>query len=162
MTGFIRRKTPASDLYPLARSFLFTGLGKNELGVVESLMHTRQYQAGEIIFDEGDDGQALYVVRLGSIAIRTTTSRETPVAILGPGDFFGEMALLDQSVRSAQAAAQTECTLSALHRGDFQRLLEAHSRIGSRLALQLARRLGSRLRGMLEAGAPQPLMPHDD
>jgi len=162
MNGFIRRKTPVSDLYPLARSYLFTSLGRGELGIVESLMHTRQYQAGEIVFDEGDDGQALYVVRLGSIAIRTTTSRETPVAILGPGDFFGEMALLDQSVRSAQAVAQTDCTLSALHRGDFERLLEAHSRIASRLALQLARRLGSRLRGMLEAGSPLPLTPRND
>ncbi|MFV5213742.1 cyclic nucleotide-binding domain-containing protein [Azonexus caeni] len=152
MTGFIRRKTPASDLYPLARSILFAGLNRSELGIVESMLHTRQYQAGEIVFDEGDDGQALYIVRLGNIAIRTVTAWDTPVAVLGPGNFFGEMALLDQSWRSAQARAQTESTLSALYRGDFERLLDAHSRIASRLTLQLARQMGTRLRGMLEDG----------
>ncbi|WP_374326437.1 cyclic nucleotide-binding domain-containing protein [Azonexus sp.] len=162
MTGFIRRKTPASDLYPLARSILFAGLSNSELGIVESMLHTRQYQAGEIVFDEGDDGQALYIVRLGNIAIRTVTAWDTPVAVLGPGNFFGEMALLDQSLRSAQARAQTESTLSALYRGDFERLLEAHSRIASRLALQLARQLGARLRGMLEDGGKRSDVAHHD
>lgn len=153
MPGFIRRQTAASDLCQLDRCALLAGLGRGDLAIVDSLLHTRRFLPGEVVFDQGDEGQALYIVRRGEVSIHVGDGTAPAVARLGPGDFFGEMALLDDSPRSAQARASQECVLSALFRGDFERLLEAHARIASGLALQLARQLGSRLRGMLEQRA---------
>lgn len=109
-------------------------------------MHLRRYLTGEIVFDEGEEGQALYVIVSGSVAICHPGQRDHPIADLGPGNFFGELALLDNAPRSAQARASEESELAVFFRGDFERLMESHARIASRIALQLARILGQRLR----------------
>lgn len=75
-----------------------------------------------------------------------------PIAELGAGDFFGELALLDDSPRSAQALAGEATEAAVLFRGDFERLMQSHAPIASQIAMQLARHLGQRLRAMV-AGA---------
>ena len=83
---------------------------------------------------------------------------DTPIAVLGPGHFFGELALLDNSPRSAQARVSENAEICVLFRGDFERLMESHAKIGSRIAMQLARHMGSRLRRMV-SGAPMADVP---
>jgi CRP/FNR family cyclic AMP-dependent transcriptional regulator len=145
MFQFLRGQSSAVGL-ALADNTLFSGLTVSDLKTVEGFIHLRHYLPGEIVFDAGEDGQALYVIVSGKIAICRPGQVENPIAELGPGDFFGELALLDDAPRSAQARATAEAELAVLFRGDFERLMDSHARIVSRIAMQLARTLGQRLR----------------
>jgi CRP-like cAMP-binding protein len=147
MQWFTQRRSEAA--HPLAKAGLFSGLNYRQLRTLQSFMHERQYVPGEIIFDEGEDGQALYSVVKGEVSIRRQGASGEPIARLGTGEFFGELGLLDAWPRSAQAVASQHTELAVLFRGDFERLMEAHAQIASRIAMQLARHLGQRLRIMV-------------
>jgi CRP/FNR family cyclic AMP-dependent transcriptional regulator len=109
-------------------------------------MHERNYLADEVIFDEGEEGQGLFLVLSGRVKIVLPAGAPTLLLELGPGAFFGEVALLDQSVRSAQARAVEDTQIVVLFRAEFYSLLETHSNIASRISFQLARVLAARLR----------------
>ncbi len=149
MLGFLRKNSSETALR-LAESTLFAGLTPGELSTVEGLTHSRSYLAGEVIFDEGEQGQALYVVVTGEVLICHAGELDPPIARLGPGQFFGELALLDDAPRTAQARASLDSELAVLSRSDFERLMDSHARIASRVALQLARNISLRLRDMVQ------------
>jgi len=136
----------------LAGTELFRDLGERELRVVEAFAHERQFLPGEVVFDAGEDGQALYVVVSGRVAVIADGAGDKLLAELPSGAFFGEMGLLDGAPRSAQIRAIEPTTLVVLPRTEFDRLMAAHARIASCISLQLARHLGRRLRTMLETG----------
>ena len=125
---------------------LFKDLSAREIEMIDSLMHERHYLADEIIFDEGEEGQGLFVVLSGRIKIFRPGSENDFKLEFGPGSFFGEVALLDQSVRTAQARAVDDTQVVALFRSEFYQLLDTHSAIASRISFQLARVLAARLR----------------
>jgi CRP/FNR family transcriptional regulator, cyclic AMP receptor protein len=87
------------------------------------------------------------------VAICLPEHENPPLAVLSVGDFFGELGLLDDSPRSAQARALEPVVLIVLSRTDFERLMNSHARIASRISLQLARHMGLRLRQMLAASS---------
>lgn len=150
---------------------LFVNLTPAELRIVDGLLHERGYLPGEVIFDEGEEGQAIYIIAAGEVLIsrgdageagqlprigvgdapRRRVSDTGRVAQLGPGTFFGELALLDNSPRSAQARAATDCQLIVFFRDDFVSLLDTHARIASKISRQLACHLGARMRIMAQA-----------
>lgn len=134
---------------PLAKSVLLADLSAKERRIVHSFMHERTYLPGEVVFDQGEEGQALYFVLSGKVVICHPGQVAQPIAEISSGGFFGELGLLDTWPRSAQAMAADECTLAVLFRGDFERLMESQARIASKISLQLARHLGSRLRDMV-------------
>ena len=117
--------------------------------IVNGFMHERSYLKDEVIFDEGEEGQAIYFIFAGKVLICTHQQQVEPIATLERGSFFGELALLDEAPRSAQARAAEDCTLAVFFRGDFLGLMNSHALIASKIALQLARHLGVRLRGAL-------------
>lgn len=83
----------------------------------------RRYGAGEVIFRQGSRGNEMYVVRSGKVRIfGVENGIETTFAILGPHDFFGEMALLTGDLRSASATAEGEVELSVVDRATFDKL----------------------------------------
>jgi CRP-like cAMP-binding protein len=125
---------------------LFASLNKRELATVGRLLHERSYKANEVIFDEGDEGQALYIIFAGEVIIVRKSKPEAALAELGVGDYFGDLALIDSAPRAAQARAQTDCTLGVLFRGDFHNILETDPRTGSRLYQHLARHVARLLR----------------
>ena len=162
---------------------LFVNLTRAELQIVDGLLHERNYLEGEVIFDEGEEGHAIYIIASGEVLIcrqgEADGGHPTPpganvpavshprrrqgdtgfVARLGSGTFFGEMALLDNSPRSAQARAATPCQLIVFFRDDFVGLLDTHARIASKISRQLACHLGTRLRAMaLSMSAHQHLV----
>jgi CRP-like cAMP-binding protein len=140
-----RYRTPR--LEALHKLLLFVGLSPAELAIVDGLLHERHFIKGEVIFDQGEIGKALYIVVDGEVLICRQGAPETECIVkLGKGTFFGELALLDDTPRSAQARAATNCDLLVIFRDDFLRLLDTHSRIASKIEWQLARHLGSRLR----------------
>src|SRR5277367_6320055 len=125
---------------------LFKDLSMRDLAMVSGLMHERQYIADEVIFDEGEEGQGLFIVLNGRVKITLPADADTVLIELGPGAFFGEVALLDQSIRTAQARAIEDTQIVALFRAEFYSLLETHSGIASRISFQLAKVLAARLR----------------
>ena len=148
---FLPSPIKSSRLQLLLSLSLLADLSERELGVINALMHDRDYLKGEIVFDEGDEGQALYVILSGRVAIVRQDNPQTPLAILEPGQFFGELALLDDSPRMAQARAEENCVLSVLFRGEFTGLLETHAVIASKIFARLAQELGVRLRRAMAA-----------
>jgi CRP-like cAMP-binding protein len=125
---------------------LFQDLKRSQLVIVSELLHERDYLKGEVVFDEGDVGQALFMVVAGRVKARRPRSRDAAEVEFGPGKFFGELALLDDAPRSSQVIAAEDSTLLALFRTDFLALLETHSRIASQVSLALARDLAGKLR----------------
>lgn len=100
-------------------------------------------EQGKTVFEEGSPGEAVYLVVAGKIKINQHT-RVGPgnlLAILGPGDVFGELSLFDGGARSASASAVTAATLRELDRTVLDGLLQSHAEVASWLIRQLARRL---------------------
>jgi CRP-like cAMP-binding protein len=142
--GITSHENPRLKL--LKNVVLFKDLSMRDLAVVDQMFHARHYLADEVIFDEGEEGQGLFVVLSGRVKITLPADIDNVLIELGPGAFFGEVALLDQSVRTAQARAIDDAEIVALFRTEFYSLLETHSGIASRISFQLARVLAARLR----------------
>lgn len=156
MLKLFQNRALPKRLRELHKMGLFAELNRREVRVVDGFMHERSYLRDEIIFDEGEQGEAFYLVLEGQVLICREGQRDTPIATLGAGQFFGELALLDDAPRSAQARAAEDCTLLVLFRGDFLGLMQSHSLIASKIAMQLARHLGARLRASAR-GDTRPL-----
>jgi hypothetical protein len=91
-----------------------------------SLFSSIALQPGQILFRQGDAGDCAYFIRTGAVEVlRGDPGRETVVARLGPGQFFGEMALLSSEPRNATIRAAETCSLSVLGKRNFETLLEA-------------------------------------
>lgn len=183
MVNLFRSRKTSPRLERLHELSLFVDLTPAELEIIDGLLHERHYLEGEVIFDEGEEGQAIYIIASGEVLIsrqEQSDGRRAPqpevneltdsvprrrqgdtgrVAQLGPGTFFGELALLDNSPRSAQARAASPCQLIIFFRDDFVSLLSTHARLSSKISRQLARHLGTRIRAMaLSMGAHQHLV----
>ena len=132
---------------------LFSSLAPLELKIVDGLMHERRFLGDEIVFDEGEEGQALYLITSGRVIIsQAHDSAFKVVAELGPGAVFGDLALLDDSPRNAQARAMGNLEVAVFFRADFLGLMETDARIGYKIALSLARLIGQRLRDWMGGG----------
>ena len=127
----------------LARVGLFEGLSQTELERLAALMRHRRCRKGVPIFREGDPGVALYIIESGEVRISVTSEegKELVIALLGPGDFFGDLALVDGEPHSADAVAREACSLLLLHREDFLRHLASHPEVAMHLLGVLSRRL---------------------
>jgi CRP-like cAMP-binding protein len=142
-----KKKTESTNLARLRALSLFSDLKASELEIINNLLHERDYVKNEIVFDEGEEGQAIYFIFSGSVLIsRQGRPIEGKIAELLSGQFFGELALLDNAPRAAQVRAAEDCTLAALFREDFMGLLETHAAVASKISLQLSRHIGHRLR----------------
>ena len=141
-----------SEVYALLRATpLFQHLSFRELRQIESILHERDYVPNEIIFEQGEEGLGLYVVRSGRIRVSAVENgREREIAVLGRGQFFGELALLDGSPRSAQARAVEQAQLIGFFRPDLEKLLETNPRIAAKFSVELARWIGKRLRESIQ------------
>jgi CRP/FNR family cyclic AMP-dependent transcriptional regulator len=129
---------------------LFSTLTTRELSIVDSLLHSRHFLAGEIVFDEGEEGQALYILMSGTVTIsRMRDNTPEVIAELTSGSFFGDLALLDNTPRSAQVRAKEACDMAVFFRADFIALMETDATIGYKISLQLARNLAQRLRSQV-------------
>ena len=126
----------------------FANLAPRELKEVAAIVHKREYRAGEPVFYQGDPGLGMYIVQEGevSITIMGKDSNERELAVLGDGDFFGELALLDESPRSANAVCKAECTLIGFFRPDLFELIEKKNTLGIKIVLKLAEIVAQRLR----------------
>jgi CRP/FNR family cyclic AMP-dependent transcriptional regulator len=122
---------------------LFAGLGEEAIGSIAGLCTRRQLDAGEMLFQKGDKGDALYGVRRGRIRIETGTAGggRLTLNMLGPGDLFGEVALFDGQPRTADAISAEPSELFMVRRSDFLAYLEREPRITVRLLELLCQRI---------------------
>jgi len=154
--GFLKPPPLSPRLLRLKDSALFATLTPLELKIVDGLLHERRYLGEEIIFDEGEEGQALYLIMSGRVLIsRALGSEVEVVAELSPGAFFGDLALLDNTPRNAQARALDNCEMAVFFRADFMGLMETDAVIGYKISLALARHIGARLREWMTSGKSQ-------
>src|SRR3989338_221485 len=128
----------------LKRVPLFADLSEADLARFGEVTREREYPKNRVILFEDDPGDALYIVSTGQVKVVLIgeDGREVILSVLGDGDFFGEMSLIDDEPRSAHVIAMRDSPLLVLRRDDFQSQLEQHPKV----ALELLRVLVQRLR----------------
>jgi CRP/FNR family cyclic AMP-dependent transcriptional regulator len=122
---------------------LFAHLSEEEVNAIAEVTREKLYPRGSVIVFEDDPGDAMYVVASGQVKVVLTgdDGREVILSVLGDGDFFGEMALIDDLPRSAHVIAMEDSRLIVLYRDDFHRCLERAPRVSLGLLRALSRRL---------------------
>lgn len=137
-------ETTEQSAVELLRSVpLFAGLEEGELERFSQVAVPRSFPAGTRVFHEGDSSDACYIVSEGNFRVTREHSdgRAITLATLGPGEIFGELAMLDGDTRSASAESITDGTLLALPANDVRSLLARNPEIALKLVAGLVRRL---------------------
>jgi len=146
--GRWKRSSPELDRIQFLKTVpFFDQLSNRQLKSVSDIMFERTYETNESIFEEGQPGAALFLILDGKIAIEicreTSTTR---LAVLDRGAFFGEMALLDETPRSATARALERTRTLALYRNDLNGLVHRDAKTACQIYRSLAGMIGDRLR----------------
>lgn len=160
----------------LNRSALFRNLPPERLDDIASHLRTRRYRKRQVIFTQGDEGDALHLVESGLVRISAEAAdgREAIIGEVRPGETFGELVLVEQTARSATAIAVEDTVTLSLMREPFEALLRsdevfrrgifealarelrrATSHLGELHFLDLSGRLAARLTQMAEEGSPE-------
>jgi len=122
----------------LSAVLLFSGCNRKELARIASLATEVDVPAGKVLAREGSAGREFYVILDGKASV-SIGGRD--VATLGPGDFFGEMALLDQGPRVATVTADSSMEVAVLDPREFSTLIEEHPGVARKILKGLAQRL---------------------
>ncbi|HEX9364809.1 MAG TPA: cyclic nucleotide-binding domain-containing protein [Candidatus Dormibacteraeota bacterium] len=117
---------------------LFQGLPESEMRSVEKQLKTVKHPAGHEIVLRGEGGVGFMVITEGTVSVETVQGKTRK---LGPGDSFGEMALLDQEGRSATITADTDVTMATIPEWNFKPFLKEHPEVAYRLLQTLSRRV---------------------
>ena len=127
----------------LAKVPMFENLTPEQLQPLGEKMRTRKYQRGEVVFHQDDPGDRMHIIVQGRvrISIDSYDGREKDVALLNPGDCFGEMALLDGSNRSANATAVDDIETLVLLRDDFIKFIGEYPQVAAQTTAILTNRL---------------------
>jgi len=135
------------DPNTLKKIYLFQNLTNEELTSVARIGATESFKEGDPIFKEGSVGDKLYIIVSGSVRIsRKIDHSEEALAILKPGDFFGEMALIEDIERSADAIAHEDSSLLTIKKDDFESLLFVDKELAYSILWSFVRTLSARLR----------------
>ncbi len=132
----------------LSRIELFAGLKPQAFELLAKVASEEAHALGTKIFQHGDAGDKLYVIVEGKVRISREVAGmgEEALAVLGPGQAFGEMALLDDCPRSADALVHEKCTLLAIPKDAFDDLLFTHKDLAYEVLWSIVRMLVGRLR----------------
>ena len=117
---------------------LFSGLDNRDLDQIASSMRERRFNAGDTITQEGAGGAGFFVVEEGEADV--TVAGETRGSI-GPGDYFGEIALINESPRTATLTARTDMVCHGMTPWDFRPLVESNSNIAWKLLTAMAEKM---------------------
>ena len=155
--NFLRKTADDQRIENLKALSLFKQLSPRELRELDELLHERSYLKDEVIFDEGDTGLGLFIVLSGRVKIVSSHAALQRLAPeFGVGDYFGELALFEESQRTARVVAMEPTQVLALFRTEFISLLERDQDIGVKILFELSRTVILRSRKLL---AGQPHLP---
>ena len=151
---FRKNKDENSILLKLKQNILFQDLSSSELKMVEQIVHTRNYRAGEVVFRQGELGVGMYIIVRGEVNIyveeiqpQTGESRSNLITQLKEDDFLGDLALIeDNSRRSATAIAQDDSVLIGFFKPDLIEITKRNPVAGVKILFRLSEVLGGRLR----------------
>ncbi|TET68089.1 MAG: cyclic nucleotide-binding domain-containing protein, partial [Candidatus Aminicenantes bacterium] len=133
---------PDKILY-LRKIRIFQGLSVSELAAVASVTEMVVYPTGETVIKEGDSGDTMYLIIKGEVAVLETQGVNSEIEIdrIGAGDYFGEMALLDDIARSATIRTEQESHMLVLHKLEFTEIVREYPQIALQISKELSRRL---------------------
>ncbi len=124
---------------------MFNELSKKELKSIERILHRRTYKKDEVLFNEDDPGVGMYIIEQGRINI-IMGSESKMVASLSNGEFFGEMALLSETPRTATAIAAVPTSILGFFQSDLFGLTETNPKMGNKILFKIAQMIAERLR----------------
>lgn len=144
---FAKKKQSDSLAYFLGTVPVFAELKVKELALLEKLMHSREYAPFETVFETGDPGSGMYVIRSGRVKVfsRDETGAEEELAVLGPGDFFGETTLTAPAARTAAASTLERTEMVGLFRADLLEMAQRQAGLACRVLIGLTRIMSERL-----------------
>lgn len=140
---------PEADvLEALSKIHLFEGIASRGVRRIAEIATEEVHRSGHYVFREGDTGDALYLILEGKVRISREVSGmgEEALAILGPGETFGEMALVDDSPRSADAKVHERCRVLSISKDDLERVLFLHKDLAYEILWNFVKILSTRLR----------------
>lgn len=128
---------------PVNKAPLFAALDVESAAALRASMVEVRARKGQVIFQEGEPGDRLYVITSGKVTLghKASDGRETLLAVLGPGEMFGELSLFDPGARTATAIALTDSTVLGLSRDALRPLLAHRPEVAEKLLQALAQRL---------------------
>jgi CRP-like cAMP-binding protein len=154
--NYFKRETEEKEIGAiLSENILFQDLTSKQLKFVTNIVHLRRYRKNEIVFRQEEVGVGMYIIVKGSVNITTEDNLTEDrmdhdhilIAKLGPGDFFGELSLVEENgKRSATACAGEETTLIGFFKPDLLEILERNPNAGVKITLRLGEVLGRRLK----------------
>jgi CRP-like cAMP-binding protein len=147
-----KRSSPELDRIQFLKTVpFFNELSHRQLKTVSDIMFERNFETDELIFTEGQPGAALFLILDGKVAVEMCRENHTTsLAILEKGAFLGEMALLNEAPRSANARSVERTYTLALYRNDLSRLIQRDSQTACQIYRALASIVGDRLRSTNE------------
>ncbi len=123
---------------------IFEGLSRKELAAVERILNHRQYKNGETIFRHDDPAGGMYIIIKGKVQVVFEPTQQV-IAELYDGNFFGELALIDESPRSATVIAKMDSKILGFFQSDFLDLIDRNPKLGVKIAMRLLTVIGARL-----------------
>ncbi|MCK4738714.1 MAG: cyclic nucleotide-binding domain-containing protein [Deltaproteobacteria bacterium] len=139
-----------TDIAELKGIQFFADLTEDELKVVSKITKKKEFQTGETVFKDGDEGESLYIIRKGEVkACKMAPDGELfTLALMKEGEIFGEMSFLDGRLRSATLIPLTDIETLMIERDDFEALVENHPWIVYKLMKNVVFAIHSIVRGM--------------
>jgi CRP/FNR family transcriptional regulator, cyclic AMP receptor protein len=137
-----------SDIDFISKIPLFFGIKKRGLSKIYPLFYVRHYKKDEIVFRQEDPGVGLYIIRTGGVSVYKEFNDlvKKEIAVLGEGDFFGEISLLNESFRSATIVASCDTVLLGLFKPELLGLMDSDPKLGQLFIYNIAQILAERLR----------------
>ncbi len=148
-SNLFKKPTESQELETVLKTMLpFQKLPRKYLRLLIELMHNRIYAEGEYIFYQGDPGIGLYIIRDGEVSIvqQDIEGKQNELTRLGVGDFFGELAMLDDEIRSASALAVKETSVTVIFKPDLHEFIEKYPSKGIHILRGFAQIIAIRLR----------------
>ncbi|OQY40482.1 MAG: hypothetical protein B6229_01650 [Spirochaetaceae bacterium 4572_7] len=137
-------EAPRGEFVPKAKARIakIKPYAKQQVELEHDTSFTRRYPDGCMIFGEGQKGSELYIIQKGTVKItKIINSKEIILAILKPGDMFGEMALLEDKPRSASAICNSDTDIMVISRSNFKKMVSEQPQIITKLTILLAERI---------------------
>ena len=137
----------AKTILVLKQVPIFKGLSDRDLKTVSKIVHYREYEVNEFVFQSGTPGLGMYIIIQGEVVIKELNSegQDIEFAQLSSRDFFGEIALISDDDRSANAMAVSNCKLVAFFRSDLLNIITRSPKLGNKILINLSSILGKRL-----------------
>lgn len=144
---FVKRKEEGLEEF-LKNTEIFSSLSRSEISRILPFLHFRTYRKGETVFKEGEPGVGLYIVRKGRVKLvrKVEEGSGMELAEVLPGEFFGEVAVIEGGPRTASAIVEEDAEMVSFLRVDLDEVLKIYPSTGIKIVMKIAEILARRLR----------------